>query len=332
MELRQIRHFIAIVEEENFALAARRVCISQPALSRSLRMLESTLQARLIERGPRRSVPSVAGERFLPHARAILADCERAKSAIRDADGHSTRLVTIGIDAPLSSWLAGRIAARIGEELPEVQLCFKEGTAEDLVGLLRAGRIQIALAALSRDEWDPLVLTEALAPLRSVVVGPRDPARANPSRDPAPSRIPSRWVTLEGLDDHVSLHQHFSGLGIGNPCVTLASSLTRLRSLIIDCEHTAFVPAQLLHAELLRGVLQVLDVEIPHGARSVGLLQLADMPRLPVTERIKAIVRDCWIAAETPNFARLVANAPASIRWSTTPRGALRADALVHRR
>ncbi len=332
MELRQIRHFIAIVEEKNFALAARRVCISQPALSRSLRMLEATLKARLIERGPRRSVPSVAGERFLPHARAILADCERAKAAVRDGDGRSTRLVTVGIAAPLSSWLAGQITSRVAQEFPEVQLCFKEGTAEELVGLLRAGSIRFALSTLSRDENDPLIVSESLAPLNSVVVGLREPEPAHLFRDPAPPHLPSRWVTLDGLDDHVSLHHHFYRLGIGNPCVTLTGSIVRLRSLITDFGHTGFVPSQLLNAELLRGALQMLDVDIPQGSRSVGILHLDDMPRLPVMERIKAIVRDCWVDAETIMPARLAANAPASIRRSTTPRRPSPSDSLAYRR
>jgi DNA-binding transcriptional LysR family regulator len=292
MELRQIRHFIAIVEEKNFAIAARRVCISQPALSRSLRILEANLQTCLIERGIRRSIPTAAGERFLPHARAILADCERAISAVQDSENHSARSVTIGVAAPLSSWLSSHITARVPQELPGVQLCFKEGTPEDLVGLLRTGRIPFMLSALFRDSMDPLVMTEALAPLQSVVVGPQDLEPAQLTRETAGAPLPSRWVTLDGLDDHVSLHQHFRQRGLGNPCVTLTGSLARLRSLITDGGHMALVPPQLLQSELLGGDLRILEVDIPQGARSVGLFHLHGARRLPLMESIKGIVRD----------------------------------------
>ncbi len=76
----------------------------------------------------------------------------------------------------------------------------------------------------------------------------------------------------------------------------------------------------------------MLDVDIPQGSRSVGILHLDDMPRLPVMERIKAIVRDCWVDAETIMPARLAANAPASIRRSTTPRRPSPSDSLAYRR
>ena len=302
MELRQIRHFIAIVEEENFVLAARRVCISQPALSRSLRMLETALQVRLIERGLRRSSPTIAGERFLPYARAILANCERAQSVVQDGDCKSTRLVTVGITAPLSAWIALRIAARIPRELAGVQICFREGTPEDLVGLLRTDRIPLALTTLSCNDMDPLVVAEPLMPLRSVVFGLRKPGPVHLSRAPARALLPGRWVTLDGLDDHVALHEHFSQRGLGIPCVTLAGSLAQLRSLIND-GHTALVPAQLLHAELLRGDFQILDFDIPQGARSVAMLHLNGTPDVPHMERVKAIVRECINAPEIDHFA-----------------------------
>jgi DNA-binding transcriptional LysR family regulator len=302
MELRQIRHFLAIVEEENFVLAARRVCISQPALSRSLRMLEAALKVRLIERGLRRSVPSVAGERFLPYARAILANCERAQSVVQDTDCKSARLVTLGITAPLSSWVALRIAARIPRELPGVQICFREGTPEDLLGLLRAGRIPLALSTLSCNDMDPLVATEALTQLRSVVVGPPKPGPVHLTGAPARALLPSRWVTLDGLDDHIALHEHFSQRGLGIPCVTLAGSLGHLRSLITD-GHTALVPAQLLRAELRRGDFRMLDFDIPQGARAVAMLYLNNTPKLPHMECVKAIVRDCVKASETEQHA-----------------------------
>lgn len=312
MELRQIRHFIAIVEEKNFALAARRACISQPALSRSLRMLEADLQTRLIERGPRRSVPTASGERFLPHARAILADCERARSAVNVSDTHSTRLLTIGVAAPLSDWFAFRIATRLALELPQARVCFKESPPEDLAGLIRAASISFAITTRSGDAMDPGVVTEALAPLHSVVVGPQEAEPFHLSRNAARALLPTRWVTLDGLDDHLSLHEHFRQSGLGNPCVMLTGSLARLRSLVTESGRTALVPPQLLDAELNRGDLRVLEVDIPQRARSVGILHLDDTPCLPLMERIKAIVRECWSEARTPVFAALGPSATSS--------------------
>jgi len=314
MELRQIRHFVALVEEKTFALAARRVCISQPALSRSLRTLETYLGVRLIERGPRRSVPTAAGERFLPHARDILANCERARTAVEHVDTSRSMSLSIGIAAPLTSWLSARIATNLGLEMPGVELYLREASAEALMDPIREGRMAFAVAILSAGGPDPRIVVEHVAPLNSVVVS----AKRHERRPIAPLLIrpcpPSRWVTLNGLDDHTTLHHHFIRRGLDRPWITLTESTTRLRSLVLDEGYLALVPPQFLHLELRCDDLEIHEVDIPKAARAVGLLYSPDTPRSASIERAKAIVRRCCVetqAAKLPD--RLSLPLPAGI-------------------
>lgn len=81
MELRHIRYFIAVAEEQHFTRAAQRIGIEQSPLSRSIHALERDLGVRLLERSTRGSKLTSAGEVFLLHARTIIASADCARRA-----------------------------------------------------------------------------------------------------------------------------------------------------------------------------------------------------------------------------------------------------------
>src|SRR6202041_2777400 len=89
MELRHIRYFLAVAEEQNFTRAAKKVGIGQPPLSQQIRGLENELGAPLFHRLSHGAELTSAGKAFLPEARAMLLQAERAKKmALLGARGH----------------------------------------------------------------------------------------------------------------------------------------------------------------------------------------------------------------------------------------------------
>src|SRR5260370_19624477 len=78
MELRHLRYFIAIGEEQHYGRAARRLRVAQPALSRQIQDLEGELGFELFERLPRGVRLSLAGQLFLEDARRILLEISDA--------------------------------------------------------------------------------------------------------------------------------------------------------------------------------------------------------------------------------------------------------------
>jgi len=93
MELRHLRYFVAIGEEENYRRAAQRLNVAQTALSTQIQDLEAELGFKLFDRLPRGVKLSVAGRLFLEDARRILQQVsEAAARAARVARGQSGTL------------------------------------------------------------------------------------------------------------------------------------------------------------------------------------------------------------------------------------------------
>lgn len=152
MELRHLRYFVAVAETLHFSRAAARLHLTQPALSRQIRDLESELGAPLLQRHGTSITLTPAGTVFLPRAREILAAAERAVAEARAA-GRQLQLGHYG-----TLWLdyfapALRAFARAH---PEIDLHTEERTAAGLVEGLRRGELDFALlgpadAALGRE-------------------------------------------------------------------------------------------------------------------------------------------------------------------------------------
>ena len=83
MQLRQIEYFIAVAEEGNFSAAALRLHISQPPITRQIHKLEEELGVTLLNRTPKGTIPTPAGQIFLDDTRRILAHISRATERCR---------------------------------------------------------------------------------------------------------------------------------------------------------------------------------------------------------------------------------------------------------
>ena len=94
IELRHLRAFLAVAEELNFGRAAERLYITQPALSRQIRMLEKLLGCALLKRSTHRVELTLAGEALLDRVRPVLREVDAAVSAAQSVGGELVGRVT----------------------------------------------------------------------------------------------------------------------------------------------------------------------------------------------------------------------------------------------
>ena len=93
--LRDLRYFVAVAEELSFTHAAERLYLSQPALSKQIRGLETTLGARLLDRDSRQVRLTSAGTALLAVARQLLEDWDGGVAAVADAAGQDTKVLRV---------------------------------------------------------------------------------------------------------------------------------------------------------------------------------------------------------------------------------------------
>jgi DNA-binding transcriptional LysR family regulator len=141
MELRHLRYFIAIGEEENFRRAANRLHVSQSPLSRQMQQLEDEVGAELFEPSGRGVKLTPAGRLFLEKAKAILARLEAATKEARETAEGRIGTITIGFEGGAS--LFGTLSTLISR--------FR----------IRAPRVKVELLSMSSaQQWEALGLRQ----------------------------------------------------------------------------------------------------------------------------------------------------------------------------
>ena len=115
---RDLRYFVAVVEEGGFSRAAERLFVSQPVLSRQVAKLERDLRVRLLEREPRHVRPTPAGEVLLEHARRMLADWALCHGEMLRLDSESRSVLLVGQQTGIGRGLVRRLINRLGPFCP----------------------------------------------------------------------------------------------------------------------------------------------------------------------------------------------------------------------
>jgi DNA-binding transcriptional LysR family regulator len=149
MEIRQLRAFVAIADSGTFTAGARRVHVTQAAISMQIRQLEMELGARLFVRAPRRVILTEAGEHLLLRARQILREHDAAIDEIAELAGAERGRLRIGsASAMVTTETLPNLLRELRSQHTHAEITVISGTSEALVDQILAGEMDIALVSL----------------------------------------------------------------------------------------------------------------------------------------------------------------------------------------
>jgi LysR family nitrogen assimilation transcriptional regulator len=145
MDLRQIRYFVALYEEQSITKSARRLHVVQPAVSMQIRRIETEYNVQLFERTTSGVYPNEAAEAIYPMCLQVLDTIEEIRRTLRDNSGEIKGALTVGVPPSIAHGILAEFLLDFQTRFPHVQLTVLEGYSTHLVDWLLQGDLDFAI-------------------------------------------------------------------------------------------------------------------------------------------------------------------------------------------
>jgi LysR family transcriptional regulator, regulator of abg operon len=293
MRLNQIRDFLATVEAGSIRAAARRLALSQPALTKSLQQLEKELGAVLLTRGVRGARPTELGRVFLARARAVSTDLQRAREELEQLRGSGTGSLSIGAAPGPALGLLPGVLARLRKQWPEATFRVVDVSPSGVLPALREAALDFAVCASvgplagrsTECAVEPLYLNDS-----AIVARPGHPLRR--ARRMA-ALAGTEWVRSGYPGDASALPAAFRKAGLPPPSYRVeCPSFLMVPELVARTDLLAVVPWQLAAREVRAGHLARVPVVESLPPRQISLYRRADVPQTPLASQCTEILRE----------------------------------------
>lgn len=270
---RQLIHLVAIVDHGSLSGAAEALNLTQPALTRSIRFLESEVDGKLLDRGRTGATPTKLGEQVYIHGKNILASLERVTSDVKAWHRHDAGQLVIGSTSlPAAHFVPGAIATFL-EQRPNVRLRFELRPMEELMPMLRQGTIDIFIGALSVDSPPDEIETTILLDERlAIICGSQHPlVKKRKWKTEELADYP--WMlSPKGTELRQQADAAFMEMGLTNLDVAIEAVATTvvLMPLMTQGTYLSLHSKYLLSPDIKSGKLVVLSDDVPASRRSLA--------------------------------------------------------------
>ena len=249
MELRHLRYFVAVAEEENVSRAALKLHVSQPGLSRQIRDLEDEIGFQLFERSAKALRLTAAGKTFLTEARDVLQHAEDAVKKARAAAGGAQGEIHVGYAPSLTVQILPPMLRAFQGEFPRVRVSLHDLSSEEMLAQLGEKKLDLALTARTSEKMPRgLSFVELARYATRVAMSPQHPlAKSRALTLPQVAREPLIGMTRKDYPDyHNEIGKMFAAVGSKPNFVEEHEGGTGLIAAVEAGRGVALVPSSLL--------------------------------------------------------------------------------------
>lgn len=148
MDLDVLKTFITVAEHGSFSIAADRLFLTQPAVSKRIAALEKEFNTRLFDRIGKLNILTEAGERLIINSRRILAEVEESHRVIANLSNHVSGKLKLGISHHIGLHRLPPVLRTYTKQHPQVQLDIRFLDSEEGCLAVEHGKIEMALVTL----------------------------------------------------------------------------------------------------------------------------------------------------------------------------------------
>ena len=280
MQLRHIIAMVAVADSGSLRAAAKRLGISQPAMTKAIREIETLMGVSLLQKTVQGTIPTDAGRIFLVRARSIVEEMQRAKEEMSHLAGVQAGSVTVGLSVG-AALLSGRAIQTFMRTHPNVQVRVIEGLFDQLVSGVRQGRLDFSVGGLPAAEIEERLHFDILFQNRIVPAVRHGHPLAN-ARSFA-ELVDCDWALTTDDPAYIAhLAKHFSTLGLPAPRIRLrCESFFTLLQLAPHMDFVVAVSHTLLRHPLTAEHLRPIEISDPCPTARFALVRKADVPLTP---------------------------------------------------
>ena len=291
-QARRLQVFVKLCETHHMQTVASLLGLSQPAISSTLKVLESGCGRTLFERTPRGLLPTRASLDILFPVRRALNELRHIDTDISALQGKLQGVVQVGALPLGRTRILPEAIVRLMREHPGIQVITNESPFDLLATELRAGDVDFIFGALRSTAYASDLSGEALLTEEMVVLA----RRGHPlySKSTVQTELAdAQWVLPRaGSPARHMLDDCFTAFGIAPPRPMVESGdMAIIRGLLLRSDMLAAVSAHQLEAEIASGELCILPLELRHTSRAIGLTSRTASLHSPVAKALMDVIR-----------------------------------------
>jgi DNA-binding transcriptional LysR family regulator len=162
MEIRELRTFMTVAEEGSLSAAARRLHLSQSALSQTIQSLERQLGVQLLIRSSTGVATTEAGAHLLRQGRGLLAEYDRVIAAVAGGDADRPGILRIGVPLELPAALLPGVLSEVAAAHPLTRVEVSHASTAVQLAELEQGQLDAALVreCPADERFDAMLVVE----------------------------------------------------------------------------------------------------------------------------------------------------------------------------